>query len=174
MLLSKVLNDYYVLPLGQSEIIGWDNQPNGICHISWADSDTAEQFDQYFPDQGIHSSAMPAIHKGEFCVIDTDGKVCAFIALDGADLAPKTNRLVVTLDGGLVQSVLSDGFAADVRVVDYDITDGADEDEITDMDQTGGHYATACIHGDTVLVDAAWVENVFNSRPREPADGDEA
>ncbi len=47
-------------------------------------------------------------------------------------------RIVVVLEGGLVQHVLSDVDGVDVAIVDYD-TDGADpdDDKIVEMPQAG-------------------------------------
>lgn len=91
MLLSKVLHDYYVLPLGQSEIVGFDkiNDKKSLWAITWHDSDECDNWHQEFLDQEIQENE--AIVRGSFVVTNTHGTACAFVALDGADLQPTKN-----------------------------------------------------------------------------------
>lgn len=55
--------------------------------------------------------------------------------------------LAVILDGGLVQGVVTDGnvmVGGEVTVIDYD-TDGADDDEVTAIEQGDGNVADAFV-----------------------------
>lgn len=157
MLLSEVLNKFYVLPLNSSEIVGFDAVRDTL-HISWTDSDSGRDIDQYFPDQEIQSSTILA--QGAFNVTDNDGKVACFIALDGAVLKPE--RLVVVLEGGLVQGVLSETTAMELVVIDYD-TEGASEDEICTIPQYGGGTAQATTCLQTTEVYPKSVQDVFDA-----------
>ncbi|MEO7082189.1 MAG: hypothetical protein ABIY71_11700 [Flavobacteriales bacterium] len=87
MLLSNVLNDYYVLPMGQSEIVGYDCNEEHLITITWHDSEEGDNHHQEFLDQEIRES-WPIV-RGGFAVTNTDDEICGFIALDGADLSPK-------------------------------------------------------------------------------------
>lgn len=85
MLLSKVLNDYYVMPLGQSEIVGYDsNEHNEIC-IDWMDGEEGKRHSQEFLDQEIHLDPASFL-QGQFAVTTLEGDVVSFIALDGVAL----------------------------------------------------------------------------------------
>jgi len=68
-------------------------------------------------------------------------------------------RILVLLDGGLVQDVLADRPGVEVAVLDQDL-DGADEDEIVDVvGETGTLRGTLTAHELTiapVLVGSAW------------------
>jgi hypothetical protein len=166
MLLSEVLNKFYVLPLGQSEIVDYQlitaDQTGNVSEpcwlISWTDSDTLDKYEQEFHDQEIQFGELSQTHPGEFFVNDRDGEACGFLALDGVRFEPE--RLLINLEGGLVQAVLSEHTAHDVLVVDYD-TEGADDDEITEIPQDGGGVAEACAHTVTTLVDPVFVKNAF-------------
>ena len=50
-------------------------------------------------------------------------------------------QIVIIIEGGLVQSVISTGEPAEVLIVDYDI-DGADEDDLLTLDEDGPAYCT--------------------------------
>lgn len=65
-------------------------------------------------------------------------------------------RIVVCLDGGLVQSIVS-AAPLDVLVVDYDV-EGADEDDLTAVDQGDGTVADASC--------SLWSDGVFVSEKR--------
>lgn len=83
MKLSEVLDKYYVLPLNQSEIVGYHIVLGEIL-ITWVDSETLKEHQQYFLDQEV----VPApVIKGAFIVdrINGEGSV-SFIALDGVEL----------------------------------------------------------------------------------------
>ena len=68
-------------------------------------------------------------------------------------------RILVVVDGGLVQDVLADKPGVEVAVLDQDL-DGADEDEIVDVvGETGTLRGTLTAHELTiapVLVESAW------------------
>jgi ParB-like chromosome segregation protein Spo0J len=53
-----------------------------------------------------------------------------------------TRRIAIVLEGGMIQSVITDDPSlrdVDVMVIDYD-TDGADEQSIIHVPQPDGHY----------------------------------
>lgn len=85
MLLSEVLDKYYVMALNASEIVGWQvpDPPDELIEINWTDSDTLERHEQYFNDQEIELLDHP---RGGFYVVDGDGRSGGFIALDGVEL----------------------------------------------------------------------------------------
>lgn len=91
MKLSSVLEQYLVIPLHQSEVVGFtvgDDLPeeDGDITISWKDSDTGVEHFQVFDDQEIKSLQVdpPGGLEGAFTVVTTEGEVVAFIALAGA------------------------------------------------------------------------------------------
>lgn len=62
------------------------------------------------------------------------------------------SKLAIVLEGGLVQTIVTEdesliGMAIDV--IDYD-TDGADDDEISPVQQSDGSYANAILNTFTV------------------------
>jgi hypothetical protein len=65
-------------------------------------------------------------------------------------------RVVVSLDGGLVQGMCSD---VEVRgyVVDYDV-EGAPRRDLVDVPQNGGGTSEAEMRGEEVEVDSAWID----------------
>mgnify|MGYP001338009448 CR=1 FL=1 len=72
--------------------------------------------------------------------------------------APKP-KVVVTLEGGMVTAIVTDGIALDVVVVDYDI-DGAADEDIVDIPQIGGGNAECTMYPDvseTSPEQAEWV-----------------
>lgn len=82
--LSEVLDRYYVLPFGQSEIVGWHETSDSKLVVEWKDSDTFDTHSQEFDDQPIRP--MSNTTQGMFAVTTTDGETVAFIALTGANL----------------------------------------------------------------------------------------
>ena len=68
-------------------------------------------------------------------------------------------RILVLLDGGLVQGVVADNPGVEVTVLDQD-TEGADENEIVDVaGETGTHRGTLQAHEVMVapeMIQAAW------------------
>lgn len=87
--LSEVLDRYYVLPFGQSEIVGWyyaleEDDVSHVIVVEWADIDRMETYNQEFYDQPIRP--MSNTTQGMFAVTTTDGETVAFIALTGANL----------------------------------------------------------------------------------------
>jgi hypothetical protein len=73
-------------------------------------------------------------------------------------------RVLVNLEGGLVQAVLSDGTVpVDVAIVDYD-SEGADDDEIVAIPQDGryaGTTADAVARIESATVDPEFIANAF-------------
>lgn len=87
--LSEVLDRYYVLPFGQSEIVGWyyaheEDDVGHVIVIEWADIDRMETYNQEFYDQPIR--LMGNTTQGMFAVTTIDGETVAFIALAGVNL----------------------------------------------------------------------------------------
>lgn len=83
MKLSEVLYRFYVLPLGQSEIVGYDSDENDRITITWKDADNGDAYFQEFKDQDI---VISSTIKGMFAVRTIESENVAFIALDGVDL----------------------------------------------------------------------------------------
>lgn len=86
MMLSEVLNSYYVMPLNQSVLVGFtinddidENDVNPIT-ITWHDEDTGEDYLQVFDDQKVQ---MFEAFAGAFLVEDSNGESLAFLALEG-------------------------------------------------------------------------------------------
>lgn len=157
MLLSKVLNDFYVLPMGQSEIVGFHIED--LIRITWHDSDTCDNHEQLFLDQEIQE-VDPSM-RGGFTVTMTDGDPAAFIALDGAALKPE--RLLINNEGGLIQCVLSERVPYEVMVIDYENTYAADADQVYNIPQDDGTTAKAAAHVTTAMVDPAFIAGAFAS-----------
>lgn len=82
--LSEVLDRYYVLPFGQSEIVGWHETSDSKLVVEWKDSDTFDTHFQEFDEQVINVGGNAT--QGMFAVTTTDGETVAFIALMGANL----------------------------------------------------------------------------------------
>lgn len=82
--LSEVLDRYYVLPFGQSEIVGWHETSDSKLVVEWKDSDTFDTHFQEFDEQVINVGGNTT--QGMFTVTTTDGETVAFIALMGANL----------------------------------------------------------------------------------------
>lgn len=85
-------------------------------------------------------------------------------SLDTFNLVPQDitlpmPRVVVALEGGLVQGASSD-LPVDMVVVDYD-TEGGDDEDIVDLPQNDGSTAESFIRGEYVDIDPAWVDAVF-------------
>lgn len=84
MKLSEVLERFYVIPLGQSEIVGFDRIEDNLITITWTDPEDGQQYREEFADQDIQ--IMGPI-KGQFLVQQiNDEDLVGFIALDGVDL----------------------------------------------------------------------------------------
>lgn len=78
--------------------------------------------------------------------------------------APKTIRLVVKLEGGLIQWVGTDSeLPIEVAIIDYD-TEGADDDEIVGIPQEStwfGNTEDAVARVETAELKKEFVTNVF-------------
>lgn len=89
MKLSEVLNRFYVIPLGQSEIVGFEGDHDDpdlgeVITITWTDPEDGEEYRQEFTDQDIQ---IEGPIKGQFLVRQIDDEeLVGFIALDGVDL----------------------------------------------------------------------------------------
>lgn len=87
MKLSEVLERFYVLPLNQSEIVGFslpeELSDDVAINVYWKDSDAFDEHNQYFNDQDVQLLDHPT---GGFFVTDVGGEMRGFIALDGVDL----------------------------------------------------------------------------------------
>lgn len=79
--------------------------------------------------------------------------------------AQEKPRLAVILEGGMVQAIIGTGafLGMVVTVIDYDI-DGADDDEVTEVEQGDGSVAGAYV--------AQWT--VTNPEIVIPAEGEKA
>ena len=72
-----------------------------------------------------------------------------------ASVEADTPRVIVTLEGGLVQGIVGD-VALDAYVIDYD-TEGTPLRDLVDIPQTGGSTSEGLMRGETVDVDPAWI-----------------
>ena len=80
--------------------------------------------------------------------------------------APTPPQVVIVIEGGIVQEVLSN-IPLDAGILDYD-TEGADEDEVFDVPQTGSAPAQACGHIESAAVNPSRVAELLeaiNSKP---------
>lgn len=88
-------------------------------------------------------------------------------------------RIVIVMEGGLVQAVLTDNHPErlEIAIVDYD-SDGADADEISalrqhdDAGKLTEETADACLRGEDAGYQPAFVAHVFetlNAPAEEPA-----
>lgn len=73
--------------------------------------------------------------------------------------APVIPDVAVILEGGLVQNAMVRGGAANVYVVDYD-TEGADEDDLTQVPQNNGGFQDAFVS--SAFADEAWGDQWWN------------
>ena len=84
---------------------------------------------------------------------EANGTKCCLCELrEAISEANKIPRIVITLEGGLVQTVMSDTESMEALVVDYD-TDDADEDELfinPDGDKAYGHKEEVAVMPDRV------------------------
>jgi len=71
-------------------------------------------------------------------------------------------KIVITLDGGLVQAVVSDGTPVEYVVIDYD-TEGGDENDMLDVPQDDGSTTKAWLSGNMAEVDKPWVDKVYEA-----------
>jgi len=69
-------------------------------------------------------------------------------------------KIVITLDGGLVQGVISMGIPVEYIIVDYD-TDGADENELFDCPQDDAAAVKAFAYDNMAHIDGPWCEEVY-------------
>lgn len=76
-------------------------------------------------------------------------------------------RIVVGLDGGLVQGISTDIEGVSAIIVDYDI-EGADLSEIHDVPQSDGDTAEAYIRGEVIDDDPDWVAAMFDFLDKLP------
>lgn len=76
---------------------------------------------------------------------------------------PPKQRLVVVLEGGLVDSIVSDGeMDLDVAVIEYDSTGGFEEDEdVIDVDRGNGKFVRAFARLDCATKAGIDVEGIF-------------
>lgn len=70
-----------------------------------------------------------------------------------------TPMVIVVVEGGKVQSVLSDQPGPSVAIVDYD-TQGMDDSEVIPIRQDAGRTAPAHAYAEDVRVDPEWVGRV--------------
>ena len=70
-------------------------------------------------------------------------------------------RVVVALDGGLVQGIVGD-MALDAYVVDYDI-EGAQLSDLIDIPQIGGDTSEGLMRGESVDVDPLWIDSAMRA-----------
>lgn len=88
----------------------------------------------------------------------------ALAAYEAAPVDAEPVRVLVKLEGGLVQAVLCDGRAlVHVAVIDYD-TEGADDDELTAIPQDGdyaGTTADAVARIETADADPEFIASAF-------------
>lgn len=82
----------------------------------------------------------------------------------GVEVDPITPKIVLTLDGGLVQHVAADA-PVEVLVLDVD-TDGLVEEDLIDIKDQSGDDAKAYAHFDTADVDEKWVNEVHTTVKR--------
>jgi hypothetical protein len=68
-------------------------------------------------------------------------------------------KVVITVEGGLIQCIDSE-VPLDVAVLDFDI-DGADSEELTEYEDTGGHITNAFLSSWGVSGDKVIVDHVF-------------
>jgi hypothetical protein len=163
MLLSQLLNAFHVLRLGDTTILGYQTY-DGLIEITRAGDDGGDELSYEFVDQEVIPNTTSSL-KGMFSVESIENEVITFLALDAADItqaAPKPERLLVHLEGGLVQCVLSEHEPCEVLIIDYD-TEGADPDEISEIPQDDGTVAEAVARIDTVVVSAEFIESAFAS-----------
>ena len=164
MLLSKVLNGYYVLPMGQSEIVGYDCNEEHLVTITWHDSEECDNHRQEFLDQEIQES-WPIV-RGGFVITNTDDEVCGFIAMEGAVLKPQ--RLAVVMQGGVITALLSEGPPAQVMVIDYDTEDYADNEGMDEQlrlipQGDAKEPAEAMVYIEDIEVNPVFIEGAFAS-----------
>lgn len=88
MKFSTVLNAYWVMPLNQSELVGFtinEEPDDGEANItvSWKDSDTGGEHFQSFDDQEVvaHQEDGSTSLDGVFTVKTSEGETVAFLAL---------------------------------------------------------------------------------------------
>ena len=83
----------------------------------------------------------------------------ALAAFDAASREPV--RILISLEGGLVTGVLTEGDTpTEVLIIDYDY-EGADEDEITAVPQDDGGLADAVCSQRAVTHDPAFIARAF-------------
>lgn len=80
---------------------------------------------------------------------------------------PAPTRVVVALEGGLVQGAVADRPGVSVTVLDYD-TEGADAAEIRAIPQDGGGTAEATIGGHSAAHDPAWIDAAEKAELADP------
>lgn len=74
----------------------------------------------------------------------------------------KKPRIFINIEGGLIQSVVSD-FPCDIVKIDYDTEGATAEDGVLDFDQDDGTTSEAFISMGSATVDAAEVDRVFKA-----------
>lgn len=92
MKFSTILSAFWVMPLNQSEVVGFtiDQDADGgeaTITVSWKDSDTGNEHFQCFEDQDVvaHQGEGSTSLSGAFTVETTAGESVAFLALAGVN-----------------------------------------------------------------------------------------
>jgi hypothetical protein len=99
--------------------------------------------------------------RGETAEDDDDLDDASGCYVDIAVLEADAPRVVVSLDGGLVQGIVAD-IALDGYVVDYDV-DGAPLRDLVDIPQTGGTTSEGLMRGESVEVDPTWIGDAMTA-----------
>lgn len=90
------------------------------------------------------------------------------VSLDEEKINAKAPTLAVVLEGGIVQSVVSDRPSEidlfDLLVIDYD-TDGADEQDLVGVTQRNGSVVEARVYSPDIERDTIDLENIHQEEP---------
>jgi hypothetical protein len=78
-----------------------------------------------------------------------------------------TTRVVIVMDGGLIQHILSNSADVEIAMIDYDV-ESVEEDRLTDIPQTDGEaekaYCWVQVQADEI--NAARVDELFEAISR--------
>lgn len=87
------------------------------------------------------------------------------------ETAKKKNRIVITLDGGLIQDIFADVDGIEVLVVDYDTTDVSEDGfmELVDMGNKEYAYVYECQARKTDI-DEIWEKALVSPKHPSPQD----
>jgi hypothetical protein len=69
-------------------------------------------------------------------------------------------KIVIVLEGGVVQDVITAGVPVEYVVIDYD-TSWVDDENLVQIPQDEGTTADACVSGDMATPRGPWVEQVY-------------